>query len=97
MPVLVVHQVPSLTRERYDEVVRQLTGGKSPAESPSDFPFDGLLSHATAETENGFIVFDVFESQEAFDRFGEIVAPIARSVGIEEPAKAYPAHTFVQE
>jgi hypothetical protein len=92
---MVVHQTPSLTRERYEEVIRRLSGGKARADSLEDLPFDGLLVHVAGETENGFVIFDVFESQEAFDRFGEVVSPIAREVGIEEPPKAYPAHTSI--
>src|SRR3954462_2410154 len=92
-PVVAVHRVPSLTQERYEEVVRRLTNGKSRLESPSDLPFDGLLVHATAQTEDGFLVFDVFESEEAVTRFNEAMKTIAREVGIEEPPSFYPAHT----
>lgn len=46
----------SLTREKYEEVVSRLTGGKRRFESASDLPFDGLVVHATAETEHGFLV-----------------------------------------
>jgi hypothetical protein len=52
-PIMVVHQVPSLTQERYEEVVRKLTNGKRRLESPADLPFDGLLVHVAAQTENG--------------------------------------------
>ncbi len=95
MAVMAIHKVPSLTRERYEEVVRRLTGGKGRFESPEDVPFEGLLVHAAAETDEGFVIFDIFESQEAFDRFGEQIAPIPKEVGIEEPPKAFPVHTFI--
>jgi hypothetical protein len=96
--VMAVHQVPSLTRERYEEVVRRLTNGeKTRFESPADTPFEGLLVHVAAETEDGFMIVDVFESQEAYERFGKEIAPIPKEVGIEEPPKAYPAHTFISE
>jgi len=94
-PVLAIHRVPSLTQERYEEVVRRLTKGKSRLDSPSDLPFDGLLVHATAHTEDGFLVFDVFESEEAVTRFNEAMKTIPREVGIEEPPSFYPAHTFI--
>jgi hypothetical protein len=93
--ILAVHRVPSLTRERYEEVIRRLTNGKSRLESPSDLPFDGVLVHAAAETEDGFVIFDVFESQEAVDRFNEAMGSIPREAGIEEPPTFYPAHTFI--
>jgi hypothetical protein len=31
----------------------------------------------------------------AVERFREVVGPIAAEVGIEEPPKFFPAHTFV--
>ena len=43
MLIMAVHQVPSLTQERYEEVIRRLTNGKSRVESPSDLPFEGLF------------------------------------------------------
>jgi hypothetical protein len=95
MAVMAVHQVPSLTQERYEEVVRRLTNGKPRLESPCDLPFEGLVVHVAAQTDEGFVIFDVFESQAAFDRFSEAVGPIAQAVGIDEPPKAYPAHTFI--
>jgi hypothetical protein len=94
-PVVAVHCVPSLTPERYEEVVRRLTKGKSRIDSLSDLPFDGLLVHATAQTEDGFLVFDVFESEEAVTGFNEAMKTIPREVGIEEPPSFYPAHTFI--
>ena len=95
MQVMAVHKTPTLTRERYEQVVRGLTGGKSRLESPADVPTGGLLVHVAADTDDGFLIFDVFESQAAFDRFGEFVAPIAREAGIEEPPKAFPLHSYI--
>jgi hypothetical protein len=92
---MVVHHTPSLTQERYEAVVRGLTGGKSRLESPADVPTPGLLVHAAAETDNGFMIFDVFESEEAFDKFREIASPIATEAGVEEPPKSYPLHTYI--
>ncbi len=95
MRVMVVHHTPSLTQERYEAVVRGLTGGKARLESPADVPTPGLLVHAAAQTENGFTIFDVFESEEAFDKFREIASPIATEAGVQEPPKSYPLHTYI--
>jgi hypothetical protein len=95
MAIMAVHQVPSLTQEKYEEVVRRLTKGKSRAESISDFPFEGLLFHATGQGKNGFYVVDVWESQEAVDQFREAMSTIVQEVGIEEPPEFFPTHTFV--
>ncbi len=95
MPVMVVHHTPSLTRERYEAIVRGLTGGRARLENPADVPTPGLLVHAAAQTDDGFVIFDVFESQEAFDNFRALASPIATKAGIEEPPKSYKVHTFI--
>lgn len=47
------------------------------------------LVHVAAETEDGFMIFDVFESQEAFDRFRAIASPIAMEAGARERRAAH--------
>ena len=95
MPVMVVHHTPSLARERYEAVVRGLTGGRPRLKTPADVTTSGLLVHAVAQTEDGFVIFDIFESQEAFDRFRAVSSPIATEAGIEVPPKSYPVHTYI--
>jgi hypothetical protein len=92
MLILAIHQTPTLTQERYEEVVRRLTG-KARIGAPSDLPFDGLLVHAAGQGPNGFCVFDVFESEEAVDAFRNALGTIPEEVGIEEPPLFFPAHT----
>ena len=94
MLILAVHRVPSLTRERYEEVVRRLTG-KARIEAASDLPFTGLIAHMAGESKDGFCVVDVFESEEAVERFREALGDIPREVGIAEPPDFFPAHTFM--
>ena len=94
-PVLAIHHVPSLTKERYEAVVRGLTGGRERLESLSDGGIEGLLAHVAGEGDDGFWVIDVWESPEAVERFGERVAPIAAAAGITEPMKSYRIHTFL--
>jgi hypothetical protein len=93
-PIMAVHRVASLTEQRYEEVVRRLTG-KQRLQSPADLPFEGLLMHVAAQTDDGFLIVDVFESDEAVSRFNEAMQTIPRQVGIEEPPRFYPAHTFI--
>ena len=96
MLMLAVHQVPSLTQAKYEEVVRRLTDGKkSRPDSLSDFPFAGLLVHAAGQGANGFWIIDVWESEEAIARFREVIAPIVEEVGIDDPPEFFPAHTFI--
>ena len=103
MQVMVVHHTPTLTRQRYERVVRGLSG-KDRLESPSDVPTPGLVVHVAAETDVRrlereipvvFMIFDVFESAEAFDQFRAVAGPIATEAGIEEPPKSFPLHTFI--
>jgi hypothetical protein len=61
----------------------------------SELPFQGLLVHVAAQTEDGFLIFDVFESQEAFERFGERIGTIPKEVGVTEGLQLYPAHTVL--
>ena len=95
MAVVAVFQHRTLTQENYEESVRRLTGGRSRLESPADWPVEGLLVHATGEGENGFRVVDVWESPEAFQRFGETLMPILQELGVEGRPEMYPAPTFV--
>jgi hypothetical protein len=94
--VVLVHQGPSLTQEKYEEAVRGLTGGKkSRMESPSDWPVEGLLMHAAGQGPQGFRVVDVWESEEACNRFGETLRPILQEIGVDDPPEMYAAYAFV--
>lgn len=95
MPVVLVHQGPTLTQERYEAAVRKVTGGKRSLESPADWPVEGLLVHAAGQGSGGFRVVDVWESEEAAGRFGQILLPILQEVGVTDTPEVYPAHTFI--
>lgn len=93
MPMVLIS--PEFTQEQYEETVRKLTGGKSRVESPADWPVDGLLAHIAGQGENTFRVVDVWESEEALNRFAEIIVPILREVGVEGEPEVYPTHTYL--
>ena len=93
MPVVAVFE--GVTQEQYEESVRKLTGGKGQVESPADWPVEGLLSHTAGQAPSGFRVVDVWESEEAFGRFGEHLMPILQEIGVQGQPEVYPAHTFV--
>ena len=95
MAVVLVHQGEGLTREAYEETVRRLTDGKTQLSSPADWPVEGLLAHIAGDAEGGFRVVDVWESEEAVQRFGEKLMPIRQELGIQAEPELYPAHTFV--
>ena len=95
MAVVLVHQGPTVTQERYDEVVRRLTKGKDRMESPSDWPVEGLLVHVAGEGPSGFRVVDVWESEEACNRFGEVLGTHLQEVGITDEPEMYQPYAFV--
>jgi len=97
MPIVAVFESPSLTRESYEKSVHMLTNGKGRVESPADWPVPGLLVHAAGQGAKGFRVVDVWESEEAFARFGEKLAPIMEAIGIEGEPDVYPVHTLVTD
>jgi len=96
MPIVAIFQNPTLTQQTYEEVVKRLTGGKKKRmESRADWPVPGCLSHAAGQGASGFRVVDVWESEDAFRKFGESLAPIMEAVGITGDPEIYPAYAFV--
>ena len=95
MAIVAVFQSPSLTQASYEESVRRLSGGRSRMEKPGDWPVPGLLVHIAGQGPNGFRVVDVWESEDAFRRFGEKLTPIMQAIGIEGEPEIYPSHTTV--
>ena len=95
MPVLMVHDAPGGTKEQYDEACSRLTDGRA-LNSLSDWSTGGILSHAAGPTDNGWRVVDVWESEEAFQRFGQVIGPILQEVGMPGQPQLFPLHNFVK-
>ena len=95
MAVVLVHEGPTLTQERYEETVKKLTGGKSQLDSLSDWPVEGIVFHTAGEGDNGFRVVDVWESAEAAQNFGQHLGPVLEEVGVTDQPEMYEVHTFV--
>jgi len=94
-PIVGVFQAPGLTEQQYEESVRKVTGGKSKVESPADWPVEGLLVHVAGQGKDGFRVVDVWDSEESFQAFGEVILPILEELGIDVQPEVYPAKAFV--
>ena len=95
MPVLMVHDSPGGTQEQYDEVCGRLTGGRG-FTSLSDWSTGGILFHAAGPTEDGFRVVDVWESEQAFARFGDVIGPLIQEVGFPGEPRLFPLHNLVK-
>jgi hypothetical protein len=96
MAIGVYFNFADTTLDQYDEVCRKLNGGQ-PMTKLADWPGGGCLAHAAWQEESGALgVFDVWESPEAFQRFGEKMMPAAGEVGLPstEP-HVVPLHNFV--
>jgi hypothetical protein len=96
MAVVAIFQGPTLTQAQYEESVSRLTGGaKRRMEAPGDWPVAGLVAHIAGQGPTGFRVVDVWESEEAFQRFGAALMPIMQELGIEGAPEVYPAYALV--
>jgi hypothetical protein len=72
--IYIVHE--GFTPEKYDEALRRLEAAG--AGSPK-----GRSSHFALESDGSIQVFDVWESQEDFDAFGQTLVPILAELGVE--------------
>jgi hypothetical protein len=95
VPILMVHDSPGRTQEQYEQATARLSDGRG-LSSPGDWPVDGILSHAASPTDTGWRVVDVWESAEAFQRFGEVIGPVLQEVGMPGEPQIFPLHTYVK-
>ena len=67
------------TPEKYDEAISQLAaaGAGAPA---------GRSYHVALESDGAIQVFDIWESQEAFEAFGPTLMPIMSGLGVDPGA-----------
>jgi hypothetical protein len=66
----------SFTPEQYDEVIRRLeaAGAGNPP---------GRAYHCAFASDRGLHIFDVWDSQESFQKFGETLIPIMNELGTD--------------
>ncbi|MFF2508467.1 hypothetical protein ACFVTY_34655 [Streptomyces sp. NPDC058067] len=96
MPIVAVFDIPGMTQEQYEASAEKVAGRPGPVKNPSDWPVPGLISHTSAATPEGWLVVDVWESEEAFRKFGETIMPILKELGVKEAKpRIYETHTVV--
>jgi hypothetical protein len=78
-----------MTAQQYDECIKRLK--KAGAAHPR-----GRVYHACFGPSDKLAVFDVWTSQEAFDKFGAVLMPIMQELGVDtgQPA-VMPIHNVV--
>jgi hypothetical protein len=64
------------TKARYDDAISRLdaAGAGAPA---------GRLYHVALETDGQIQIFDIWDSQEAFEAFGATLLPIMSEIGVD--------------
>jgi len=89
MAILAVFDIPGLTSATYDQILKDLeaAGLGNP---------DGRIYHVAAPKEGGWIVTDVWESEEHLGKFSEGLIPIMQAAGAPpaEP-QIYPVHNTI--
>lgn len=90
MAITAVFRVPGMTAAQYDQTVRELEakGAGKP---------DGRMYHVAGPTAEGWMVVDVWESEEKLGRFGETLMPVLIANGITPPQPTiYPVHNILK-
>ena len=80
----------SMTAAQYDDIIGRLdaAGTGKPA---------GRLYHACFGSGDKLQVFDIWESQQAFDKFGETLMPILQEIGLDSGQPIVePVHNLIQ-
>ena len=89
MSVTVVFDVPGMTPQQYDRVMQDLeaAGHVAPA---------GRMHHIASQTDSGWHVVDVWESEEKLEKFAEVLMPTLAKAGVQPPQpKVLRTHNIV--
>jgi hypothetical protein len=90
MAIAMYFHPASFTAAQYDETIARLAaaGAGSPA---------GRLHHSCFGPPDSLMVYDVWDSQESFDKFGETLMPIMAEMGIDAgQPDVMPVHNVIQ-
>ena len=83
MPISATYNVKGGTLAQYDQIIKGLA---ELAAAP------GGLAHIATATPDGFLVCDIWESQEAFDSFAPNLGPHVEEAGIGDRAAPFVGH-----
>lgn len=89
MAIGVYFQPQGMTGAQYDQIMQRLdaAGAARP---------DGRLHHSCFGPPDGLMVYDVWDSPEAFERFGQTLMPILADMGVELPSpQVMPIHNMI--
>jgi len=89
-PVGVFFDLPAVTQQQYDSLMQELEVAAGP-------PAGGLLHMAGPHPDGGWLIIDVWESADSFERFAtERLLPTARALGISPVRpRVFPIHDLL--
>ena len=90
MAIAVYFHPESFTAAQYDECIKKLeaAGAGKPR---------GRLHHSTFVSPDALMVYDVWESQETFDAFGQTLMPILSTMQVDPgQPDIMPVHNLIQ-
>jgi hypothetical protein len=85
--LLVIFEVPGMTMEQYEQVLEEV--------QPATTLLTGFLYHIAAPTPDGWMVVEVWKSEEELGEFQKILMPILEKKGITVQPKVFPSHNIV--
>lgn len=89
--IVVNFNFPDLSPEQYDKILLE-----TEPQRKANYP--GLLFHVAAPNGKGLFVCDIWESEEHFKAFGEIVLPAISQVGATPvPPSIFKFHNLIEE
>jgi len=89
MAIAAVFEIPGMTDVQYDRIIEGLEAAGVGAP-------DGRLYHVAAPSDNGWLVVDIWQSEEQLGRFANVLMPIAADAGAAPPApRVYPVHNII--
>jgi hypothetical protein len=92
LAILMISDASEDTLAHYDQVIKDLEAAGHGQPSGRQF-------HVTARKGTGYVVTDVWESQEALDRFFEIIGPLMQQAGSDPERQAMqilPVHNMIE-
>ena len=96
MAIGVLFEFRGVGQAQYDLAIKKMTDGKG-LRALSQWPVPGVLAHMAGPTPDGWRVVDVWESEEAFGKFGAYLQPIIKEAGFPDVApQIFPLHNFVK-
>ena len=89
MAIALVFDTPGMTQAQYDQVRTEVL--------PDNRPPAGMLYHVTGPAADGWRVVEVWESQEAADRFfRETLGQALQKANITAPPQSFPVHNIMK-